>query len=133
MPFTGEIVHGWRIAKITNGRRPMHGTGVAVWVDEPTVELVKGHNMIRARGQQGIDPEIVLAFAVTSALKEDIRQANDDGDFDVAFNLEQTLATHERWRDIKVNGNAVQRVLNRKGKAAVFQVEPAGAGAKGRT
>ena len=31
MPFTGEVIHGWRIARMTDGRRPMHGTGFAAF------------------------------------------------------------------------------------------------------
>lgn len=130
MAFTGESAHGWRIAKMVDGRRPMHGTGLAAWVDEVVVELVKGHNHIRAKGAQGIDPEIVLMRAITSALAEDLRQLHILGRSDEFAALNRVFVQHERNRKLYENGWAVER-MKRNGTGAVFHASTAGA--KGST
>ena len=124
MTFTGDTVHGWRIAAMKDGRRPMHGTGVAAWVDEPVIELVKGHRHIRAKGQQGIDPDILLGRAITAALKDDMREANERKDIPECVRLSTLLIEHERLRKIRENGWAASRVI---GKAARMTIAPAGA------
>ncbi len=130
MAFTGDTVHGWRIAKMMDGRRPMHGTGVAAWVDEVVVELVKGQRHIRAKGQQGIDPQVVLARAVTAALADDLRELHLLGRSDEFAALHQVFITHERQRKLYENGWMVQR-MNENGTGAVFHAGTAGA--KGAT
>lgn len=130
MPFTGETVHGWRIAKMTEGRRPMHGTGFAAWVDEVVVELVKGDRHIRATGQQGIDPQIVLGRAITSALLDDLRELHILGRSDEFAALHRVFTRHERQRKIRENGWMVER-MKQSGTGAVFHAGTAGA--KGST
>lgn len=112
MPFTGEVIHGWRIARMVDGRRPMHGIGFAAWVDEPVVELVKGQNHIRAKGAQGINPEIVLARAVSAGLAEDLRQLHILGRTDEFAALHRVYVKHERKRKILENGWATQLMID---------------------
>jgi hypothetical protein len=128
MPFTGEVIHGWRIARMTDGRRPMHGTGVAAWVDEPVIELVKGHRHIRAKGQAGIDPEIVLGRALHAALVDDHREAWERQEFEDADRIADALLLHERIREIRENGWAARRV---NAKAARMKINAATSSAKG--
>jgi hypothetical protein len=124
--FTGDTVYGWRIAKMVDGRRPMHGTGFAAWVDEPVVELVKGHRHIRAKGEQGIDPQIVLARAITAALADDMRELHLLGRSEEFAALARVFTQHERQRKVYENGWAVQR-MNETGTGAVFHAGTAGA------
>jgi hypothetical protein len=119
MAFTGDTVYGWRIAKMMDGRRPVHGTGFAAWVDEPVVELVKGHRHIRAKGEQGIDPQIVLARAITAALADDLRELHLLGRSDEFAALARVFNAHERQRKIQENGWMVER-MKQNGNGAVF-------------
>lgn len=119
MAFTGDTVYGWRIAKMMDGRRPMHGTGVAAWVDEVVVELVKGQRHIRAKGEQGIDPQVVLARAVTAALADDLRELHLLGRSDEFAALHEVFVKHERQRKLYENGWMVQR-MNENGTGTLF-------------
>lgn len=121
MPFTGETVHGWRVATNVDGRRPLHGVGFVAHVDEPVVELVKGHNHIRATGQDGIDPSLVLGRCVTAALSEDLRVADEAGDFDVAFGVADALERQKRAQKVREVAFAVQRVERRIANALIFR------------
>jgi hypothetical protein len=111
MAFTGDTVHGWRIAKMTDGRRPIHGPGPAAWVDEPVVELVKGHRHIRATGEDGIDPKILLFRAVKSALADDLRDLHTLGREDEFAVLLEVFKKHEQQRKLYENGWMVQRMI----------------------
>jgi hypothetical protein len=121
MPFTGESIHDWRVAKAIKGRRPTHALGFADWCDEPVVELVKGHNHIRGEGQQGIDPDLVLGRCVTAALTEDIRVSQEAGDYDVALSLADQLDRHERRQKVREVTYAVQRVERRVANLLLFR------------
>jgi hypothetical protein len=121
MPFTGESIHGWRVAKNVEGRRPLHGVGFVAHVDEPVVELVKGHNHIRGQAQEGIDPQLVLGRCVTAALTEDLRVADEAGDYDVAFVLANTLERQKRAQKVKEVAAAVQRVERRIANALLYR------------
>lgn len=121
MPFTGETIHGWRVATNVDGRRPLHGTGFVAHVDEPVVELVKGHNHIRGTGQDGIDPSLVLGRCVTAALAEDLRVAEDAGDFDIAFVLAGQLERQKRAQKVREVAAAVQRVERRIANALLYR------------
>lgn len=105
MVLTGDTIHGWRVAKLKDGRRPMHGIGAAAWVDEPAVELIKGNRHVRATGQQGIDPNIVLARAVTAALQDDIRELTQAGKLDELVILTRIYNDHEVFRKIRERGH----------------------------
>lgn len=123
MPFTGETVYGWRIACMTNGRRATDGT--MRWLDEWTVELVKGQRHIRATGQHGIDPQIVLNRAITAGLRDDLREAKVCNRepvevMAIAIDLDQ----HERKREVYENGFLARHST---GTAAVLKAGPAGA------
>jgi hypothetical protein len=96
---------------MNDGRRPLHGPGIAAWVDEPVVELVKGDRHIRAKGQEGIDPVILLMRAITSALLDDLRELQILGRSDEFAILHQEFTKHERQRKIKENGWATQRMI----------------------
>ncbi len=122
MSFTGETVHGWRIATLTAGRRPPHATGLAAWVDEVVIELVKGDRHIHARGQHGIDPQVVLGRAITSALLDDLRDARERGAYEEGERIALAFLDHERTRKLRESGYAAGRVL---GQAARFQIAPA--------
>lgn len=126
MTFTGDIIHGWRVATMKDGRRPMHGTGIAAWVDEPVIELVKGQRHIRAKGQQGIDPYIVLMRAVSAALLDDLRELHILGRSDEFEMLRQTFTQHEQHRKVCENGWTVER-MKQNGNGAVFHAGTAGA------
>jgi hypothetical protein len=121
MPFTGETIHGWRIAKNVEGRRPLHGVGFVAHVDEPVVELVKGHNHIRGQAQEGIDPQLVLGRCVTAALTEDLRVADEAGDYDVALVLAHTLERQKRAQKVREVAAAVQRVERRIANALLYR------------
>lgn len=121
MPFTGETIHGWRVATNVDGRRPLHGVGFVAHVDEPIVELVKGHNHIRGTGQEDIDPSLVLDRCVTAALTEDLRVADEAGDYDVAFGLADTLERQKRATKVREVAYAVQRVERRIANALLFK------------
>jgi hypothetical protein len=118
MAFTGDSVYGWRIAKVMDGRRPVHGTGFAAWVNEPVVELVKGHRHIRAKGEQGIDPQIVLMRAVSAALADDMRELHILGREDEFAALHRVFVQHERNRKVFENGWMASRI---NGSGAVFR------------
>ena len=109
-----------------DGRRPMHATGIAAWVDEPVVELVKGHRHIRAKGQQGINPEVVLMRAVSAALLDDLRELHIIGRSDEFAVLHQVFVEHDARRKIMENGWMVER-MKRNRNGAVFQAGTAGA------
>lgn len=121
MPFTGETIHGWRVAKAIDGRRPLHGVGFVAHVDEPVVELVKGHNHIRGTGQEDIDPSLVLDRCVTAALTEDLRVADEAGDYDISFGLADTLERQKRAQKVREVAFAVQRVERRIANALLFK------------
>lgn len=121
MPFTGETVYGWRVATNVDGRRPLHGVGFVAHVDEPVVELVKGHSHIRGEGQDGIDPSLVMGRCVTAALTEDLRVADAAGDVDIAIGLADTLERHTRSHKVREVAYAVQRVERRIANALLFR------------
>lgn len=113
MSFTGQKIHGWRVATNVEGRRPIHGVGFVAHVDEPIVELVKGHNHIRGKAQEGTDPSIILDRCVTAALTEDLRVADEGGNFDVSIVLTDQLDRHKRAAKVREVAYAVQRVERR--------------------
>lgn len=119
MAFTGEVVYGWRIAKMKDGRRPVHAIGAAAWVDEPVIELVKGDRHIRSKGQQGIDPQIVLLRAISAALADDLKQLHVLGRTDEFTQLRWIFAKHESDRKLYENGWLVEQ-MKRSGTGAVF-------------
>lgn len=121
MPFTGEVIHGWRVATNKEGRRPLHGIGFVAHVDEPVVELVKGHNHIRGMGQDGIDPSLVLGRCITAALTEDLRVAEEAGDFDIAVPLAVQLDRQKRAQKVREVAAAVERVERRIANALLYK------------
>lgn len=124
MAFTGEVIHGWRVADRTRRRR---ASWPPRWVEEPVYELVKGQRHVRARGEDGIDPALVLARAVTAALEDDIREARSADDPAAVLRLTIERDRHEAARRVRENGHAAGRSLGR----VRFGVGAAGAGATG--
>ena len=128
MAFTGEVYYGWRVASHIEGRRTRDGTGR--WVDEVVIELVKDDRNIHATGQDGIDPEIVLLRALGYGLRDDLREATERGDIDIAMQIEATLAAHDARTEVKLNGYVTQRALVRIAKAAALKASTIQAGAR---
>lgn len=123
MPFTEDVYYGWRVAKHFEGRNTNDGT--QRWVEEFVVELVKGQRHIEAKGQDGIDPEIVLLRALTYGLHDDIREAQESGDLDLVNSLHLQLSEHETRREILENGWIARRI------GTVFQATTINAGSGG--
>lgn len=120
MPATGEVIHGWKVYNQSVRRKVWWRTMLHGWIEEPRFELAKGQRHIDARGEDGIDPAIVLARAVTAALEDDIRQAHDANNLDEVARLQVVLAHHNHCRALLETSWAVRRVLTRHGNSARF-------------
>lgn len=123
MTATGDILHGWRVHQSVHRRTVFGGEGRLHlrFVSHPIVELVKGQRHVRAEGQDGIDPQIVLDQALTRALEDDLREARLTGEPARIAALTTTLAAHQRQADVRRNALAARRVLTRRGLPGIFR------------
>ena len=109
----GEVINGWRVVNKTVRRRRWG----FLWVEEPRIELIKGHRNIDAYGQDGIDPETVYLRAMCAALADDVRQLIDDGKLDEAIATRLALDEWEIRRSLHEAADAGIAIARKLGGA----------------